>query len=218
MDRIHDGIRSFQARVFPEHREHFEALRGGQQPQVLFITCADSRIDPALVTQTDPGEVFVLRNAGNFVPPWNGDGGAEAATIEYALSVLGIPDVVVCGHSHCGAMQAVLDPDSAEALPAVRQWIEHGRPALDRIPESGPFGDPLLDAVAANVRVQIDHLKTHPSVASGLGEERVRLHGWLYRFETGEIFEVDERTRARALGAEARRHHAGSRRVAEVVQ
>ena len=107
MEPIYEGIRQFRSSVFPDQQERFEALRSGQQPQLLLVTCSDSRIDPGLLTQTEPGEVFVLRNAGNFVPAWTDAATAEAATIEYALEVLRIPDIVVCGHSHCGAMQAV---------------------------------------------------------------------------------------------------------------
>ena len=134
MQRLLDGLRVFQHRVFPALRPRFERLANGQQPHTLFITCSDSRIVPHLLTQTEPGELFVLRNAGNLVPPWTAEHAGEAATIEYAVQVLNVREIVVCGHSHCGAMQALLDPASVESLPAVRQWLAHAQPVLEDVP------------------------------------------------------------------------------------
>ena len=140
MDSIYAGIRAFQKQVYPEKAELFQELAGGQKPGLLLITCSDSRIDPALITQTEPGEVFVIRNAGNIVPPWGeGTASGEAGTIEYAIEALGVQHIAVCGHSHCGAMAAVRNPSSAEGLPAVSSWLRFGEPALHEDAELGEF-------------------------------------------------------------------------------
>ncbi|MDJ0864734.1 MAG: carbonic anhydrase [Myxococcota bacterium] len=204
MDRIYAGIGQFQDRIFPEKRELFERLEGGQQPQLLLITCSDSRIDPALVTQTEPGEVFVIRNAGNLVAPWGDRNGGEAATVEYGIRALGIRDIAVCGHTHCGAMAALRDGGAPE-LPAVDRWLELGREALTRsVALDPPAADPLVETVAANVLTQLDHLRTHPSVAEAEARGALRLHGWIYDFGAGELLAADADGCFRQLRAAAR--------------
>jgi carbonic anhydrase len=118
------GVHTFHNEVFPQRREHFEQLANGQKPSTLFITCSDSRIVPELLTQTEPGELFVLRNAGNLVPPYDADFSGAAATVEYAVKALGVEQIVVCGHSHCGAVTGVLRPELIEGLPAVEKWLK----------------------------------------------------------------------------------------------
>lgn len=125
MEKLIRGIHEFQSTHFSPQRELFQRLAGGQRPDALFITCSDSRIDPSLLTQTKPGELFILRNAGNIVPPYGAANGGEGATIEYAIRALGIRDIIVCGHTHCGAMQGLLQPEALEDLPAVRSWLSH---------------------------------------------------------------------------------------------
>ena len=120
MQKLVDGIHKFQKDVFATQTRFFERLADGQKPLALFITCSDSRIDPSMLTQTKPGELFIMRNAGNIVPPYGASSCGEAATIEYAVAVLGVRDIVVCGHSHCGAMTGLLHPDSLAELPLVR--------------------------------------------------------------------------------------------------
>lgn len=191
MKKVYEGIRSFRQRVFPQQRGSFERLAQGQQPRLLLVTCSDSRIVPSLLTQSEPGEVFVVRNAGNLVPPYGEGSGGEAATVEYAIEGLGIPHIAVCGHSHCGAMAALREPATAAGFPALQKWLEFARPALDRRGPGEGFDDPLLQTVAANVLLQLDHLRTHPAVAAAEGRGAVELHGWIYRFETGEVLEVD---------------------------
>lgn len=216
MNRIYQGIREFRERVFPRKQELFKGLASGQQPELLLITCSDSRIDTGLLTQTDPGEVFVIRNAGNLVAPWGDRNGGEAATIEYAVEVLGIPHIAVCGHSHCGAMAALRDPASASELPAVRRWLEFGRPALRRVVELDRRADALLETVAANVLTQLDHLRTHPSVAAAERRGDVELHGWVYDFANGDLLVAGRDGRFRSLhGAEQREQpKSETRRVA----
>jgi carbonic anhydrase len=202
MRRLLQGVRVFQHRVFPERRKHFEELAKGQAPSTLFITCSDSRIVPEMVTQTGPGELFVLRNAGNLVPSWDAEHTGEAATIEYAVKVLKVREIVVCGHSHCGAMQGLLNPSSVEDLPAVKQWLSHASRTLEEVANLPLYGegsdsadDLLTTAVKCNVIVQLAHLRTYPAVAEAEAQGKLELLGWFYRFETGETYELDGASR-----------------------
>jgi carbonic anhydrase len=191
MQKLIQGIHQFQSQIFRSHQPLFERLATGQHPLALFITCSDSRIHPNLFTQTEPGELFLLRNAGNIVPPYGSVEGGEAATIEYALSVLGVQDIVICGHSHCGAMEALIDPSHQTKLPAVRSWLRHAESAHQTIQQKYPhLTDPaarLAATVEQNVLVQLQHLQTHPTVAAALRSNALKLHGWVYRFETGQV-------------------------------
>jgi carbonic anhydrase len=194
MDKILRGVRDFQRDVFPAQRGLFQRLaRKQQKPQALFITCADSRINPNLLTQTEPGDLFLLRNAGNIIPPY-GTAGGEGATIEYAVSVLGIRHIIVCGHWHCGAMKALLTAEELRDLPAVAAWFAHAE-ATRRVVRAtcGHLTGEELHAAAAeqNVLLQLGHLRTHPCVAAGLARGDLQVHGWLYKLETGEIFVHD---------------------------
>lgn len=195
MQKLVDGIHLFQRNIFGTQKERFEQLVNGQRPLALFITCSDSRIDPSLVTQTAPGELFIMRNAGNIVPAYGTLHGGEAATIEYAVSVLKIHDVILCGHSHCGAMKGLLNPQSIKPLPAVRSWLSHAESTRRIIQENYEhITDPeakLTATVEENVLVQLENLRTHPSVAAALGRGQLKLHGWVYKFETGQIFAYD---------------------------
>src|SRR3954471_16490906 len=125
MEKILEGLAHFQKTVYPEHRALFDKLALGQRPQALFITCADSRIDPCLLTQTKPGELFICRVIGNIVPPYPDAIGGVSATIEYAVGVLGVADVIVCGHTDCGVMKGVLNPQAVAALPSVSAWLKY---------------------------------------------------------------------------------------------
>jgi len=192
----------FQHRVFPQLRSRFERLADGQEPQTLFITCSDSRIVPEMLTHTEPGELFVLRNAGNLVPPWTAEHTGEAATIEYAVKMLQVREIVVCGHSHCGAMHGLLNPASIETLAAVKQWLTHAQKTLQEVAnlplagDGSDAGDDLLTtAVKWNVIVQLEQLRTYPAVAEAEARGELALHGWFYRFETGETFELDGASR-----------------------
>jgi carbonic anhydrase len=198
MRRLLHGIHAFQQDVFPSVKIQFEQLAAGQSPSTLFITCSDSRIVPHLLTQTEPGELFVLRNAGNIVPPYSTNGSGEAATIEYAIKVLQVSDIIICGHSHCGAMAGLLRPESLQDLPAVRRWLSHAQETFrafsDLLPESGADADIVTAASQHNVAMQLSHLRTHPSVAEAEAAGQLSLHGCFYRFETGETFVLNEQT------------------------
>ena len=186
--KIREGIETFQKNAFPEMAELFEKLGHGQKPEVLMLTCSDSRIDPALVTQTLPGDLFVIRNAGNFVPTREGSG--AAATLEYGVQALGCKHIVVCGHSQCGAVAAALNPSSADGLPYVAEWLKESGPDLSGIDLAA--GDAMEAAVERNVKSQLANLRSLPFVAEAEQAGTLELHGWVYKFETGEIFELDE--------------------------
>lgn len=192
MEKLIQGIHRFQSDVFAKRPDFFRQLAHGQRPQALFITCSDSRVVPDLICQTDPGELFVIRNAGNIVPPYNpAVAGGEVATIEYAISGLGIQDIIVCGHTRCGAMQAMLDPDSTASMPRVRQWLANGDAGAEIVCTC--YQHLSEDArwrvlIQENVLVQLEHIRTHPVVAAGLAAGELRLHGWVYKMETGNVF------------------------------
>jgi len=195
MQKLVAGIHEFQQKCFTSQKELFERLAQGQQPLALFITCSDSRIDPSLLTQTEPGELFILRNAGNIVPPYGVAGGGEAATIEYAVSVLQVQDIIVCGHSHCGAMTGLLHPEQLNELTAVKDWLAHAEATARIMKENyehiSDAGARLTATVEENVLVQLENLRTHPSVTAALSRGALKLHGWVYKFETGQVFAFD---------------------------
>src|SRR5690606_11806217 len=194
MQKLVEGVHQFQEHIFRSERDFFERLVHGQTPETLFITCSDSRINPNLLTQTRPGELFILRNAGNIVPRGEAATGGEGATIEYAVSLLGVRDIIICGHSHCGAMQGLLTPAMLDRLPALRAWMAHAESTqqLMRDKYAHLEGERLLMAtVQENVLAQLENLRTHPSVASRLERGDLHLHGWVYKIETGEVFSYD---------------------------
>ncbi|MFN3190285.1 MAG: carbonic anhydrase [Aureliella sp.] len=203
MKKIVKGIHEFQQGDYQQHQDFFQSLAQGQSPRALFITCSDSRIDPSRLTRTEPGELFILRTAGNIVPPYGAVTGGEAATIEYAIAALGITDIIVCGHSHCGAMSGLLSLDKLDALPSVKAYLGHAE-ATRRVIEENyqhvtDFDQKLHCTVEENVLIQLENLRTHPAVAAALGRKKLELHGWVYRFESGEVFAFDPTKRDFAL-------------------
>ncbi|MFF1441206.1 carbonic anhydrase [Streptomyces sp. NPDC058295] len=192
MKALLDRARSFKRRVDFESGE-YRRLAEGQYPEALFITCSDSRVIPALITGARPGEIFELRNAGNIVPPHGRPGASgEVATIEYALEVLGVQDIVVCGHSHCGAMGALKSGDDLSALPGVDAWLQLARPRLAPVLD-GDVEDPSMPDVAQlNVVNQLAVLRSHPATHRRLDAGQLRLHGWYYEVHTGQVHELDE--------------------------
>ena len=194
MQKLIRGLHQFQANVFSSQRELFQRLAGGQRPETLFITCSDSRVNPNLVTQTGPGELFILRNAGNIIPPAGIMAGGSAATVEYAVAALKVKDIILCGHSHCGAVGALLQPEALKDLPLMSAWLTNAEATRRIMRENYGHlsGQALLTAaVEENVLVQLENLRTHPVVASALRRGELRLHGWVYKFETGEVFAYD---------------------------
>jgi carbonic anhydrase len=194
MQKLIQGLHQFQAHVFSSQRELFERLAHGQQPEALFITCSDSRVNPNLLTQTGPGELFILRNAGNIIPPHGAANGGEGATVEFAVAALAVKDIIVCGHSHCGAVKGLLHPEGLSEMPAVASWLSHAEATRRIVKENYAHltGEARLTAaIEENVLVQIENLRTHPSVASRLARGDLKLHGWVYNFERGEVFAYD---------------------------
>jgi carbonic anhydrase len=195
VDDIIAGVRAFQRDVYPQYRERFAELAGGQSPHAMVITCSDSRVDPFFFMQAQPGQLFVLRNAGNIVPEYDGFVGGVTATIEFAVVQLKVPNIIVCGHAGCGAVAGLLHPESIRHLPQVTNWLHHSARAR-RLVESGgglDAPDAMERAVAANVAVQLDNLRTHPSVAGAVAEGRLGIHGWVYDFVTGNVTAYKDR-------------------------
>lgn len=195
MEKLIQGIHRFKSDVFAQNLDFYRKLADGQRPLALFITCSDSRTVPDVICQTQPGELFVLRNAGNIVPPYTpGAPSGEAATIEFAIRGLGIRDIILCGHTRCGAMQAVTNPTSTANMPRVRQWLEHAQASAEIV--SSCYQHLAFEArwkvlTQENVLVQIENLRTHPSVAAAMAAGDLKLHAWVYKMETGEVFAYD---------------------------
>ena len=195
MKKLIDGLQKFQTGYFSSHRELFEELSHGQHPRILFITCSDSRVDPNLITQAEVGEIFVIRNAGNIIPPFGAANGGEGAAIEYAITALNIEQVIVCGHSHCGAMKGLLKLNSLqEKMPLVYDWLKHAEATRRLVKDnySNLEGEELLEVtVAENVLTQLENLQTYPVIRSRLHQRNLTLHGWIYRIESGQVLEYD---------------------------
>ncbi len=197
MRDIIDGFLRFQRDIYPQRVELFKQLATSQNPKALFVTCSDSRVVPELLTQREPGELFVIRNAGNIVPSYGPEPGGVSATVEYAVAVLGVQDIVICGHSDCGAMGAISRCTCLDHLPAVANWLRHSD-AAKVINAAHTFDSPrakLDGLVRENVIAQLANLRTHPSVALALEQGRMNLHGWVYDIERGSIDALDGSTR-----------------------
>ncbi|NJR66086.1 MAG: carbonic anhydrase [Leptolyngbyaceae cyanobacterium CRU_2_3] len=193
MSGILQGLNEFQNHYFSANQEMFERLSHGQSPEVLFITCSDSRIDPCLITQAQPGELFVVRNVGNIIPTYGAANYGEGAAIEYAIHHLSIKDVIICGHTHCGAMKGLLQIGSlAEEMPLVYDWLKRNAEATRRLVlENYRDCDSekmLKIAIEQNILTQIENLETYPIVRSRLHAGKLNLHAWIYEIESGTVF------------------------------
>ena len=198
VEKFLGGVSRFQQDVYPKHQDLFEKLALGQRPEALFITCADSRIDPCLLTQTNPGELFICRVIGNIVPPYPDAIGGVSATIEYAVGVLRVPEVIVCGHTDCGVMRGALNPDALKAYPNVTAWLRYAR--VERR-DPAPSAEFLLALTEANVVAQLESLRSHPAVAARLEQGDLALHGWVYHIGPGTVTAYDEKSRKFAAPA-----------------
>jgi carbonic anhydrase len=195
LEQLKEGVRRFQTEVYPQSAEIFmQAASERQRPHTLFITCADSRIDPNAITSTGPGEIFVTRNIGNMVPTYGEMLGGVSAVIEFAVGALGVKHVVVCGHTQCGAMHALLEPASVENMPTVKTWLKNAHAALsvaetlsNQQVHDGFAMEPIDVLAEQNVLLQMQHLKTHPSVAAAITAGTLTISGWVYNIGTGEI-------------------------------
>lgn len=193
LQSIVDGFKRFRSEVFPQQEELFKKLATAQNPRAMFITCADSRVVPELITQSSPGDLFVNRNVGNVVPPYGQMMGGVSTAIEYAVMALGVQHIIICGHSDCGAMKAVLNPAELERMPTVKTWLRHAEVAKTVVADNCGCADHTTLGILTeeNVVAQLDHLRTHPSVASRLACGQLFIHGWVYDIETSEIKAYD---------------------------
>jgi len=195
MERLIEGLRQFHGNVFPGRSEQFRTLASeGQSPTTLMISCADSRVVPELITQSEPGDLFVCRNAGNIVPPWQEANGGVSSTIEYAVVALGVTDIVICGHSDCGAMKGLMAPEALTTMPSVQKWLGHAAAAAETVKVCHPDADDeqkLHAMIEENVIAQLVNLRGHPSVAAAMAKGELRLHGWVYDIESGGIRALD---------------------------
>ena len=197
MPKFAAGVIKFQNEVYPEKKDLFEKLSQGQSPEALFITCSDSRIETAMITQTDPGELFICRNAGNIVPPHTNHTGGMTASIEFAVSALQVPHIVICGHTECGAMKGAMNPEGLDALPHVKEWLSYARGAVAAMEALGEGMDDAARMkllLEQNVILQLQHLKTHPSVVARLAKGDLQLHGWVYDIKTGDVLAYNEKS------------------------
>lgn len=200
MPDLTEGVTRFRRDVYPAKADLFAELAATHRPMTLFISCSDARVVPELITQSEPGELFVIRTAGNLVPAHTPGSDGVAASIEYAVAVLGVTDIVVCGHSACGAMTALAENHDLTAAPAVAGWLRHADASRARV--GAETGEREVDAlVRENVRAQLANLATHPSVARALAARTLTLHGWVYDIPTGTVEELDATGRTATLVA-----------------
>jgi carbonic anhydrase len=198
--RMVRAARRFRDRVFPEHGHDFARLAAtGQNPAALFITCADSRVSPEMITEAAPGDLFVCRNIGNLVPAYGEMLGGVSAVVEFAVSALQVPHIIVCGHSDCGAMKALSDPakHGLAGMPTVKSWLRNAEAAesvVRAIAGDLPEAEMVAALVRQNVALQLQHLRTHPAVAAALAGGRIRLHGWIFDIGAGRVDALDEAT------------------------
>ncbi len=195
MPKFAAGVVKFQKEVFPANAALFEALAKGQAPEALFITCSDSRIETGMLTQSQPGDLFIVRNAGNIVPPHTRDTGSTTAAIEFACTALNVPHIVICGHTQCGAMKGAMNLEGLNDLPHVKDWLSYSRAAVEITKELGKGlseHQQNLLLLEQNVLLQLAHLRTHPAVAVRLARGDLALHGWVYDIVDGEVYAFDE--------------------------
>lgn len=196
MNEVIGRVFSFEKQVYEDSRALYSKLANdGQYPKALMISCSDSRIVPEHIIQAQPGDLFVCRNAGNIVPTFASQNGGVTSTVEYAVMALGIRDIIVCGHSDCGAMKGLAgDPAKLEAMPNVLAWLRHGAAARQVVDTSYPElddGDRVRAISLENVVVQLAHLRTHPAVAAGIARGEIALHGWFVDIHAGHVLALD---------------------------
>lgn len=195
MNELIGRVFHFEKTIFPASSELFGKLANeGQEPKALMISCADSRIVPEQIMQAQPGDLFVCRNAGNMVPPYATQNGGVTSTVEYAVAALGVRDIIISGHSGCGAMKALSDPTGLEAMPNVAAWLKHGAAAEHIVSTChGELeGNDRVRAITLeNIIAQISHLRTHPAVAAAIARGEMTLHGWFVDIHAGQVLGLD---------------------------
>lgn len=199
MKKLIEGLLRFQSDIYPKHRALYQELASTQSPEVMLIACSDSRVVPSVMLQAAPGDLFICRNAGNIVPAWGEHTGGVSGTIEYAVQVLKVKHIVICGHTDCGAIRAALKPELVATMPAVSQWLKYTERAVAVVREIDGHVDEakqLERLTEENVIAQLDHLATHPSVAAKMRAGALRIHGWVYDIPHGEFQVFQPSTRA----------------------
>lgn len=195
MNDLIGRVLDFQRDVFPIRSDLYERLAtAGQSPKALIISCADSRVVPEEILRAQPGDLFVCRNAGNIVPPYSQANGGVTSTVEFAVVALGVRDIIVCGHSDCGAMKALMNPALMANMPNVAAWLRHSaaaRQVIDRSYDELEPAEKCRAAALENVVVQLTHLRTHPAVAASLARGELTLHGWYFDIQAGEVLALD---------------------------
>ncbi|MFI8320375.1 MULTISPECIES: carbonic anhydrase [Streptomyces] len=189
MQSLIDHARSFPAKI-ADHQQDFANLARGQRPMAVFVSCSDSRVIPSLITGARPGEIFELRTAGNIVPRYRASASCGvAASLEFAVKALQVPDIIVCGHSHCGAVQGLMHRQSLESLPLMQRWLAGAGHIRERLvaPRAKSLGDDPVEVTQRHLLTQLDHLRSYPWIAQRLTAGRLRLHGWYYTVDTGEV-------------------------------
>ena len=191
LEHLKDGIRKFRKEIYPEQEEQYKRVMSEpQRPHALIITCADSRIHPDTLTQAEPGEIFVTRNIGNLIPAYGEMLGGVSAVLEFAVAGLKVRHIVVCGHTDCGAMKALLDPESVESMPTVKVWLRNAAAALSvakAIQDTTGEQDLLRILTEQNVLLQVQHVRTHPSVAGAIARGELTVSGWVYDIAHGDV-------------------------------
>ena len=191
LEHLKDGIRQFRKDVYPDLAERYQQVMSEpQHPHALIITCADSRIHPDVLTQAAPGEIFVTRNIGNLVPAYGEMLGGVSAVLEFAVAAMKVRHIAVCGHTECGAMKALLEPESVESMPTVKAWLTNAHAALSvarAIQEFNGEDDLLRVVTEQNVLLQVQHVRTHPAVAGAIARRELTLSGWVYDIAHGEV-------------------------------
>jgi carbonic anhydrase len=200
MQQLLAGYSMFRSKVFAQHARHFAELAHHYEPEALLITCSDSRVMPEMITQCAPGQLLCCRNAGNLVPPPEETSSGVAATVEYAVRVLRVPNIIVCGHSDCGEMRALLDEGELRDMGFLRSWLEHAGPmsrafrGVMQDPRVWPAEERLHVLTELNVIAQLHSLRGHPSVVRGLRRGNLQIHGWVYDIASGEVRLLDPAT------------------------
>jgi carbonic anhydrase len=200
LEKLKEGVRRFRSAVYPEREQMYaRAATETQRPHTLFIACADARIDPNEITQSAPGEVFVLRNIGNMVPAYGEMMGGNSAVIEFAVDALKVQHIVICGHTDCGAMKALLAPETVKSMPTVTSWLTNAKAALtvaETLHNKVEWRREMLSVLTEqNVLLQLQHLKTHPAVAGAMAMGELTVSGWVYDIGKGQVSIAEDNQR-----------------------
>jgi carbonic anhydrase len=200
LEKLKEGVRKFRSDVYPKHADVYaRAATETQRPHTLFIACADARVDPSEITQSIPGEVFVLRNIGNMVPAYGEMMGGNSAVIEFAVDALKVQHIVICGHTDCGAMKALLAPETVKSMPTVTSWLTNAKAALtvaEALHNKVEWRRELLSVLTEqNVLLQLQHLKTHPAVAGAMAMGELTVSGWVYDIGKGQVSIAEDNQR-----------------------